>query len=422
MSTTLTPTPDPTSMPDDKTDATDDVARLRLRLRLRDAISVGTVGLRVKRMRTALTALGIGIGISAMVAVVGISASSRADLLAQLDELGTNHLEVAPGSSAIGEATELPTTAAPMIRRVGGVASASATRIVDGTTVRRTDHIPDTDSRGISVLATEPTLLDTLDTTVAHGRFLNDATATRPTVVLGSVAAQRLGIHDTDTSVTVYLDGHWFTVIGILDPVPLAPDIDRSAMIGYDIARERFGIDESASSIKVRTDPELTNDVANVLAETANPAAPNEVQITRPSDALEAKSKVNESLTALLLGLGAVALLVGGVGIANVMVISVLERRNEIGVRRALGATRHHVRIQFLVESMMLAALGGTAGVAIGALITKLYADSRDWTFTVPLTGLIGGVAISLAVGALAGLYPAIRASRLAPAEAVRAE
>jgi putative ABC transport system permease protein len=399
-----------------------DVAGLRHRLRLADVISVGTIGLRVKRVRTALTALGIAIGISAMVAVVGISSSSRADLLAELDRLGTNHLEVKPGSDMFGEASRLPTSAPGMIRRLRGVESASATRQVDDTTVRRTDRIPAEETGGLAVIATEPSLLDTLGATVADGAFLNDATATQPAVVLGSKAAERLGIHDLEGDPLVYLGGHWFAVVGVLDPVPLAADIDRSVTIGYDVGQRLFDIDASASTVRIRTDPDMTDEVASLLGATANPEAPSEVEVTQPTDALAAKAKVNESLTALLLGLGAVALLVGGVGIANVMVISVLERRTEIGVRRALGATRRHIRLQFLVESMMLAGLGGAAGVAIGAAITKAYADSRGWTFTIPLVGLLGGIAVSLVIGALAGLYPAVRASRLAPAEAVRAE
>lgn len=399
--------------------------KLPHRLRFRDGLSVGTIGLRVKRARTALTALGIAIGIAAMVAVVGISASSRADLLAELDRLGTNLLQVKPGDGMLGEPAELPTTAQSMIRRVGGVESASATRLVEDTSVRRSNYIPPADTQGISVVAIEAHLADTLDATVAEGTFLNEATVTRNAVVLGSKAAERLGITNLQTEdggVLVYLGERWFRVIGILEPVPLAPDIDRSALIGYDVAEEIFGIDESASTVRVRTDSDLTDAVADVLARTANPTSPADVQVSRPSDALEAKATVDESLNALLLGLGAVALLVGGVGIANVMVISVLERRTEIGVRRALGATRRHIRIQFLVESVLLAALGGTVGVVLGATITKLYADGRGWTFSVPPLGLLGGVAVSLAVGAIAGLYPAVRASRLAPAEAVRSE
>jgi putative ABC transport system permease protein len=255
-----------------------------------------------------------------------------------------------------------------------------------------------------------------------EGEFLNDATGSFPSVVLGSVAAERLGVTSLDGGPLVYISGQWFKVIGIMDEAPLAPDIDRSVMIGYEVAKAEFGIDDAASTIRVRTDPDYTEEVWAILAQTANPEDPNEVEVSRPSDALEAKSKADETLTALLLGLGAVALLVGGVGIANVMVISVLERRAEIGVRRALGATRRHIRLQFLVESMLLAGLGGVAGVALGAAITAGYAHSRGWMFAVPQTALVGGVAASLLVGAIAGIYPAARASRLAPAEAVRAE
>lgn len=392
------------------------------RVRPVDIVGQGLVGLRSKRLRTLLTAVGITIGIAAMVAVVGISSSSRADLLAELDELGTDLLQVKPGNSMFGDAAELPLTAPDMIRRVGGVESASATRTVDGATIRRNGLIPSDRSGGVSVLATEPNLLETLDATLEEGTFLNEATGAYPSVVLGSVAAERLGITDLDGDPLAFVGGRWFKVIGILDSVPLAPDIDRSAMIGYDVAQDLFGIDEAPSTVRVRTDPDFTEAVWAVLAETANPEASNEVEVTRPSDALSAKAQADETLTALLLGLGAVALLVGGVGIANVMVISVLERRAEIGVRRALGATRRHIRLQFLIESMLLAGLGGAIGVALGAVITAVYANARGWMFAVPQAALLGGVAASLVVGALAGLYPAARASRLAPAEAVRAE
>jgi putative ABC transport system permease protein len=357
-----------------------------------------------------------------MVAVVGISTSSRADLLAELDDLGTNLLQVAPGQSMFGDASELPLSAASMIRRIGGVESASATRAVDGATIRRNDLVSSDRSGGISVLATEPNLADTLGATMDEGVFLNAATGAYPSVVLGSVAAERIGITSLDDDPLAYVGNRWFKVVGILDKVSLAPDIDRSAMIGYDIAKEMFGIDDAPSTVRVRTDPDLTKAVWSVLAETANPEAPSEVDVTRPSDALAAKAKADDTLTALLLGLGAVALLVGGVGIANVMVISVLERRAEIGVRRALGATRRHIRLQFLTESVLLAGLGGAIGVGLGVGITAFYASARSWMFSVPQSALLGGVAASLVVGALAGLYPAARASRLAPAEAVRSE
>lgn len=390
------------------------------RLRWADVPAVGSLGLRSRRGRTLLTALGIAVGIAAMVAVIGISASSRADLLDQLDDLGTNLLEVEPGQSfATGQDSKLPTTAAEMIRRIGAVESAAKTRAVDAT-VRRTDLVDEAVTSGISVVATEPQLLGTLGATMAAGRFLTDATAGYPTVVLGSEAAARLGIAGVEDRPMVWLGDRWFVVIGILDPVPLAPDIDRSALVGYPVAEELFGIDEAPSTVRVRTDPDHVEAVREVLAETANPAAPEEVSVTRPSDALAAKAAADEALTALLLGLGAVALLVGGIGIANVLVISVLERRTEIGIRRALGATRRHIRVQFLVEAVLLAAAGGVGGVVLGSAVTAAYASSRDWSVAVPTTALAGGIAVALAVGALAGLYPAARAARLAPAEAVR--
>lgn len=389
------------------------------RLLLRDAVSTGTLGLRGKRARSLLTALGIAIGIAAMVAVVGISASSRADLLAELDALGTNLLQVTPGQSVFGDASTLPTTAPGMVRRVGPVTAAASTSNVSAS-VRRTDLIPSTETGGISVLAAEPELAGVLDATLAEGRFLDDAMSDFPTVVLGAVAAERLGIHSLEGSPQVWLGDQWFTVVGLLDPIPLAPDIDRAALIGYEIAADRFGTDPAASAIWVRSDDEDVSSVRAVLPATANPEHPEEVTVTRPSDALEAKAQADEALTALLLGLGGVALLVGGIGIANVMVISVLERRTEIGVRRALGATRRHIRVQFVVEAVALAAVGGLVGIVLGSIVTAGYAANRGWTLAVPLPALAGGVLVALAVGGVAGLYPAARAARLEPAEAVR--
>ena len=391
----------------------------RSRLRARDVASVGSLGLRSRRGRTVLTALGIAVGIAAMVSVIGISASSRADLLAELDRLGTNLLQVSAGQSAFGEDSELPSVAPGMIRRIPPVESAAATRTVP-VSVRRTDLIDDAVTGGISVVATEPELQETLAATMASGRFLDDALAAHPAVVLGSEAAARLGIDDLDGRPLVWLGDQWFAVVGILDPVPLAPDIDRSALIGYAVAQDLFGIDDAPTTVRVRTDPDRVEAVREVLAPTSNPQAPSEVSVTRPSDALAAKAQADEALTALLLGLGGVALLVGGIGIANVLVISVLERRTEIGIRRALGATRRHIRVQFLVEAVLLAAVGGLGGILLGSAVTAGYAASRDWTVAVPATALAGGIGVALAVGALAGLYPAARADRLAPADAVR--
>ena len=389
------------------------------RLRLTDLLRVGTIGLRARRSRTALTALGIAIGIASMVAVVGISASSRADVVAALDTLGTDLLRVAPGTTAFGESTTLPESARDTVARIGPVTAAAGITYVPEA-VRRNDHIADSVTGGIVVVAADLGVLDAVSGEVRTGRFLDAASSELPTVVLGADAASRLGIDDLAGGPRVWLGGEWFAVIGILAPAPLAPDLDSAALIGYPVADELFETTRSSSTLYVRTIPEQVEAVRSVLARTVDPQAPGEVDVSRPSDALEARATTDAALRNLLLALGAVALVVGGVGITNVMVISVLERRSEIGVRRALGARRIHVAAQFLVEAAVLAALGGVGGAALGAAVTTLYATSQGWLVDVPVLAVAGGAAAALAVGLLAGVSPAVRAARLDPAEAVR--
>lgn len=391
----------------------------RSRLHAADVLRVGSVGLRSRPLRAGLSALGIAIGIAAMVAVLGISESSRADLLASLDRLGTNLLTVQAGTGfGAGDAT-LPVESEAMLRRIGPVEAASSVTSVDAT-VRRTDLIPEDRTAGVSVKAADPALLDTLAGTVATGEWLDEVRSGLPVVVLGSVAAERLGITSLDGQPQVWIDDRWFTVIGILDSLQLAQDIDRAALVGSAIAQEQMGAGESPEKVYLRTDPDQVDAVRDVVPATADPADPDQVEVSRPSDALEAKAAASTAFTSLFLGLGAVALLVGGVGIANVMVISVLERRSEIGLRRALGATRRHVSLQFLVEALLLSAIGGTAGVVIGAAVTAGYSVLRGWEVVVPLVAVVGGLGAALGIGAVAGLYPALRAARLSPTEALR--
>jgi len=377
------------------------------------------LGLRARSLRAALSALGIAIGIAAAVSVLGISASSRANLLAQLGAEG-NLLTVGAGTGFDGSPTPLPTTAEGMIGHIPPVRSVTAIGYVPGATVRRTAAVPPIDTGGISVLAAQTSLLATLGGSVARGAFLNAATDRYPAVVLGAVAAQSLGIDRVPVGTQVYLSGRYFTVVGILRPVPLAPEIDEAALVGFPVADSLLGLGGHPTEIYLRAAPDQVQAVASVLPFTASPAQPEGVQVSRPSSILAARAAARSAFTGLFLGLGAVAVLVGGVGIANIMVISVLERRAEIGLRRALGATRRHVGAQFFTESLMLSVLGGVAGVLLGAGATAGYAVADHQPAVVPGTAVAAGIGVALFVGVLAGVYPAARAARLAPTAALR--
>jgi putative ABC transport system permease protein len=381
-------------------------------------LPLATVGLRTRRVRSALSVLGIAIGIAAIVAVLGITRSSQSDLLARIDRLGTNLLTVATGQTPTGQPAQLPPTAAKTIARTPGVQHVAATAVLPGVQIYRTDQIPVYRNSGLGVLACDADLLSTLDAKLASGVFLTDATARYPTAVLGHDAAQQLGMPRAGTQ--IWLGHHWFLVVGVLQPVDLEPEINQAALIGFPVAGQLFRYQGHPTRVYVRTDTDQTTTVATLLAPATNPIDPDTVAVSRPSDALTARLAVASATTTLLLGLGTVALLVGGIGIGNVMVISVLERRGEIGLRRALGATRRHVAAQFLIESLVLATVGGTAGVLLGVAITDGLARLRHWQPLIPNTALGAALAAALVIGTIAGLYPASRAARLSPSEALR--
>lgn len=354
-----------------------------------------------------------------MVAVVGISASSQARLDEQLAALGTNLLTVAPGDRLAGGSATLPAESVDMISRIDPVDRVAATGKVSGAKVYRNDRIPEVETGGLSVQAAHLDLPGTVSATLASGTWLNAATAGYPAAVLGSSAARLLGIGSVGPGIQIHLGGRPFTVIGVLEPVALVPSLDTAALVGWAAAQSYLDFDGHPTTVYTRSADAAVEAAREVLAATANPQAPNEVQVSRPSDALAARQAADRAFTGLLLGLGAVALLVGGVGVANTMVISVLERRAEIGLRRSLGATRGQIRLQFLAESLLLSALGGIGGAVLGIAVTTVYATTQSWPPVVPAWSSAGGVAATLLIGAVAGLYPAIRAARLSPTEAL---
>jgi ABC-type lipoprotein release transport system permease subunit len=388
-------------------------------LRARDIGPLAVLGLLSRPVRAVLSAAGVALGIATMVAVLGISSSSRAQLIAEIDALGTNLLTVTPSQTITGLNVSLPKPAAAMVRRIGPVLAASAIGDVQAA-VYRNDHIASVNTEAITVYCADTGLLTTLQGHVAQGRFLSAATARYPAVVLGADAASALGIDRADGSVRVWLGDRWFGVVGILDRLPLAPELDRTALIGFPAGKRLLHASGRPVQIYVRTTPASIGAVQAVLPATADPAAPQDVSVTNPADALTARADASAAFQGLFLGLGAVALLVGGIGIANVMVIAVLERRGEIGLRRALGASRRHIAVQFVAEAALLAGTGGAAGALLGGCATTVYAAARHWRAVVPVPVLLAAVGIGLALGAVAGVYPALRAARLAPAEALR--
>jgi len=385
-----------------------------------DILRLGLIGLRVRKMRAVLSALGISIGIATMIVVTGIPASSQRDLLAQLTALGTNTLKAQPQPDQQPPVL-LPTNSADLVRRIGPVTTASALGNTHQT-VQRTNRSDPNDSAGISVLATQNDLLQSINATVGSGRFLDAGTDRFRTVVLGYQAATWLGfnrIAPGQPAPQVFIGNRWFTVIGILNPMPLTPDLEQAVLVGWPAAVHYLQFDAHPTVVYLTARENAMEDVRSVLPATLYPQLPDLVQISRPSDALAAKRASQNTFSSLFLGLAGVAVLVGGIGVANTMIISVLERRREIGLRRALGSSRGQIRGQFLTEAVLLSGLGGVAGTILGTLATIGYAAYQGWRPVIPLSSVTASIAGALLVGIVAGVYPSIRASHLTPTEAL---
>jgi putative ABC transport system permease protein len=401
-------------------------APVAARLRLADLARLATVGLRTRKLRAALSALGIAIGVAAIVAVLGLSSSSAAGLNAEIAALGTNLLTVQPGTSITGQAANLPTVASAMIARLPGVYQVQSTGATNAN-VYRSPLIPSVNTNALSVDAATLGLPATSGTSVAQGEFLNAATEREPVCVLGAAAAQLLGIDKVFPGERVWVTGTdangnggmWLYVAGILNPDVLSPDVDSSVLVGFPFAEQYLSFNGSPTTIYVKAADSQVDAVYNLLGNQANPENPSSVDVSQPSNALVAQADAKAAFSTLFLGLGAVALLVGAIGVANIMVISVLERRSEIGLRRALGATRRHIRTQFLAEAITLSVIGGVAGIIAGAAATAIYAHGKGWATVIPADAWYGGLAAALLIGALAGLLPAIRAARLSPTQAL---
>jgi putative ABC transport system permease protein len=389
------------------------------RLSPADVAALGLVGLRARPLRGVLSTLGIAIGTATLVLIVGISGSSNAGLNARLNALGANLL-LAQAQAQGNVPTRFDADAEAMTLRIGPVTAAGELGAINGV-VRRNGRIPRYDVAGLNAFAATPSLLSVLHGHVQAGSFLTDQTAAMRTVVLGHAAATNLGI---DAEI---LPGHpqirvgelAFTVVGILDALPVTSNLDYGVFVGWNVARSILHFDGRATAVYLRADQDSLAQVSAVLGPTLLPQAAGLVNVSQPSNALAAKEAVDSSASTLVLGLVLISLIVGGIGIANTMYLAVIERRREIGLRRALGATRGQIRLQFVAEAAVLAVAGSLTGALLGAAGVAGYALYDGLPVVISAASVAGAIAGGLLVGVIAGLYPALRAAQLTPTESL---
>jgi putative ABC transport system permease protein len=376
------------------------------------------LGPRTRPTRAALSAVGIAIGIAALVAVIGIPASLTAQVQAEFESWGANVIEVYPGSDRrSGEKIPLPETAPAMVERIWPVRTSLTLRSVPDVGVYRNDKMMAGETGGLTAMVAEGDLLGTLNGHLAEGRWFDEASTRLPTTVIGAKVSERLRV---GLGGRVWIGQSWWAVIGVLERLPLySSQLDNVAFLAPEWANKTFG-SVPITQILANAYVGQADAVHAVMAATVNPANPAGVEVSKPSDYAQAQDYFLEIIRSLALGLGAIALLVGAIGIANTMVVSVMERRGEIGLRRALGARTGQIGLQFVLEAAVIGCLGGILGVIFGVYAVFCFTAYTAIAFAVPAWVFLAGPAASIAIGMLAGLYPSLKAARQSPTAALR--
>ena len=403
--------------------------KLRSRLTVRDLISESFAGLSARPARSALTVLGTVLGITALVATLGVSRTAGNQIVARFDSLAATEVLVEPNNLGGGGATRsstLPWDSETRLNRLNGVLAAGTLTEVDVKgALTSTTSVQDPSANtefAIPVRAASPGLFAAVRTRLRTGRVFDLGHDVRKdrVAVIGPAVAEQLGLNRVDQQPALFVGDRLFVVIGIIDDVARQPDLLDSIIIPNGTAQREYDL-VAPLLVEVDTAVGAATLISRQAPRTLDPDDPSRLRATTAGEPKRVKDEVQSDVNGLFLILGVVSLLVGAIGIANVTLVSVLERIGEIGLRRALGAGRRHIAAQFLAESTVLGLLGGAVGASLGVLVTVAISASKQWTPVMDARLPILAPFLGATVGLLAGLYPALRAASLQPVDALRA-
>jgi putative ABC transport system permease protein len=388
-----------------------------------DLSQVALGGLLARKVRTLLLLLGPMIGVAAIVAAVGLTDSAKGDLKRKVAQLGTNLIAASAASSFGGDQPTLPSDAVQRALQVSTVDKVAAVVELSDITVTPYEEASEKyETVPVPVMAADLRLPSALEVPVISGRWLgpfDDEELTRAAVIGVGLASEIE--HLPGEARTIELDGVRYGVVGVLGEVELDPTLDNAVFISFNAAEEDF-LDDDVEPTKlfVRSTPGSEQETAEALRTAISLGGPQEVATEIKSEALELAAQSDRQLQLIVVSMGLLAIIVGGIGIANVMSISVIQRSTEIGIRRALGHTRRIIAGQFLLEALAVGFLGGVLGILLGAMAIAVGVAIAGWVFTLARWLPPAGIALAMVVSVLAGLYPAWRAARLEPLETLR--
>ncbi len=404
-------------------------ARVRPRLRIVDLFDETLAGVFARPARAALTTLGTVLGIASLVATLGISRTAGGQIVGRFDELAATQVTVSARTSGSGSssraAAALPWDVETRLDRLNGVVASGAVAEASDPGALRTVPLIDPENvteRLVPVFAGSVGYLDAVRGTISNGRWFDQGHVDRRdgVVVIGADVATEFGIDRLDRQPGIFIGDQVFTVIGILDAAPRDTGLLQSVIVPYTAAQDRLDV-ARPQRVVIETDIGAAQLIAEQAPVALNPNASDGLKVSAPRDPTRTKNAVQDDVNQLFLLLGLISLVVGAIGIANVTLVTVMERTGEIGLRRALGASRRHIALQFLAESTVMGLVGGIVGATVGIVTIVAVAGSRDWTPVLDLWLPLAAPFAGAVVGLVAGLYPSVRAARMEPVDALRA-